>query len=39
MGGDPRVVLQEIENEKNMNKEVLDENQKPDEGTNPTSGD
>ncbi|MGM8753633.1 phage portal protein [Enterobacter chuandaensis] len=39
MGGDPRVVLQEIENEKNMNKEVLDENQKPDEGINPTNGD
>ncbi|MGX9828344.1 hypothetical protein [Enterobacter roggenkampii] len=39
MGGDPRVVLQEIENEKNMNKEVLDENQKTDEGINPTNGD
>jgi capsid protein len=39
MGGDPRVVMQEIESEKNMNKEVQNEVQKPDEGINLTNGD
>lgn len=39
MGGDPRLVMQEIESEKNMNKEVQNEVQKPDEGINLTNGD
>jgi capsid protein len=39
MGGDPRVVMQEIEMRENMNKEVQNEVQKPDEGINLTNGD
>lgn len=37
MGGDPRIVFEEIEKEKN--KDVQNETQKPDEGINPTDSD